>query len=68
MPTITLNGKVTSVPVDVASLADLLEHLKLAQERVALEQNGSVIPRKLWNETSLTADDRIEIVHFVGGG
>lgn len=47
---------------------DLVAELKLAPERVAVELNQNVVRRIDWDETKLEPDDRIEIVHFVGGG
>jgi len=37
-------------------------------DRVAIELNRGIVPREQWAETSLTEGDRLEIVHFVGGG
>ena len=50
------------------SLASLLEQLGMKQDRVAVELNHEIIPRDRWAETSLAEGDRLEIVHFVGGG
>jgi sulfur carrier protein len=46
----------------------LIEKLALGPERVAVELNGLVVPRAGWASTILNDDDRVEIVHFVGGG
>ena len=53
---------------DGVSLMDLIAELRLAPERVAVELNQNVVRRIDWAETKLERDDRIEIVHFVGGG
>jgi sulfur carrier protein len=50
------------------SLADLLEQLGMKQDRVAVELNRKIVPREKWSETSLSENDQLEIVHFVGGG
>ena len=50
------------------SLADLITQLDLPPERIAVELNRVVVRRKDWNTTDVSDDDRIEIVHFVGGG
>ena len=50
------------------TLRELIEHLKLAPERLAVELNKRVIRRADWPSTQLNEGDRIEIVHFVGGG
>ena len=51
-----------------STVAELLVALALQMERVALEQNGTIVARTEWNEAKVTAGDRLEIVHFVGGG
>ena len=50
------------------SLADLITQLDLPAARIAVELNREVVRRSAWGETMLHDDDRIEIVHFVGGG
>ena len=62
-----LNGERREVGAGV-SLAQLIEKLNLAPERIAIELNQSVVRRAEWPTTELKESDRIEIVHFVGGG
>lgn len=50
------------------SLADLITQLDLPALRIAVELNREVVRRGEWTDTVLHDDDRIEIVHFVGGG
>ena len=50
------------------SLADLITQLELPATRIAVELNREVVRRNDWSGTMLNEDDRIEIVHFVGGG
>ena len=50
------------------TLALLIEQLGMKQDRVAVELNRDIVPRAKWTETSLSEGDRLEIVHFVGGG
>ena len=50
------------------SLSSLIEQLGMKQDRVAVELNRAIVPREQWPETKLTEGDRLEIVHFVGGG
>ena len=50
------------------SLADLIIQLDLPPARIAVELNRAVVRRNDWSTTELSDDDRIEIVHFVGGG
>ncbi len=50
------------------SLAQLITELDLPAARIAVELNRVVVRRNEWSATELRDDDRIEIVHFVGGG
>ena len=50
------------------SLAELITELDLPPARIAVELNRTVVRRGDWETTELHDDDRIEIVHFVGGG
>ena len=50
------------------SLAELIDQLDLPATRIAIELNRAVVRRSEWSSTMLQDDDRIEIVHFVGGG
>ena len=50
------------------SLAELITQLDLPAPRIAIELNREVVRRSDWGGTMLKDDDRIEIVHFVGGG
>ncbi len=63
---ILVNGQEqTTEPI---TLARLIEQLGLKQDRVAIELNRNIVPRSQWPETNLADGDRLEIVHFVGGG
>ena len=62
-----LNGELREVPEGL-NLAALLDWLKLPAERVAVERNLEIVPRSRWGETIIQANDRLEVVHFVGGG
>jgi sulfur carrier protein len=50
------------------SLAALVETLGMKSDRVAVELNRDIVPRDRWAATQLNDGDRLEIVHFVGGG
>ncbi|HYM08943.1 MAG TPA: sulfur carrier protein ThiS [Terriglobales bacterium] len=63
---ITINGQEQSS--DPITLAQLIEQLGMKQDRVAVELNRNIIRREKWPETNLAEGDRLEIVHFVGGG
>jgi thiamine biosynthesis protein ThiS len=50
------------------TLASLIERLGMKSDRVAVELNREIVPRDKWPRTELREGDRLEIVHFVGGG
>lgn len=50
------------------TLAALIEQLSMKADRVAIELNRDIVPRDRWAQTQLKDGDRLEIVHFVGGG
>lgn len=50
------------------TLAALVEALDMKSDRVAVELNREIVPRDRWPQTLLKDGDRLEIVHFVGGG
>ena len=64
---ITVNGEPHRAAPE-STVADLVAALKLTPERLAVELNLSILPRSTWAETRLESGDRLEIVHFVGGG
>ena len=64
-----LNGETLELDLpDYATVQDLLTRRGLKSDRIAIERNGEIAPRKSWGETRLLSGDRLEIVHFVGGG
>jgi sulfur carrier protein len=65
--TIALNGETREVPENLP-LDGLLEWLKLPLDRIAVEVNLEIVPRARWAETPIRHGDRLEVVHFVGGG
>jgi sulfur carrier protein len=68
--TVVLNGQSRSFDTlsQPASLEQLIGELGLNGDRVAVEHNGEIVPRTGWAETTLNGGDRLEVVHFVGGG
>jgi thiamine biosynthesis protein ThiS len=64
---IQLNGESKEV-LDRSTLNDLVSELSLPPARIAIELNKLVVRRDKWTQTTLAEGDRIEIVHFVGGG
>ncbi len=64
---VQVNGEIRDV-ADHSTLSDLVDELSLAPARIAVELNGEVVRRNKWTETVLSEGDRLEVVHFVGGG
>jgi sulfur carrier protein len=64
---IVINGETKEVPTGLG-VTELLFHLGLPVDRVAIERNLEVLPRSKWVATAVQAGDRYEIVHLVGGG
>jgi sulfur carrier protein len=64
---IHVNGERREV-VQELSLSKLIDQLELPPQRIAVELNREVVSRADWESTVLREDDRVEIVHFVGGG
>jgi thiamine biosynthesis protein ThiS len=62
-----INGEPRDFP-DGLTVAGLVAHLGMKPDRVAVELNLEIVPRANWEATPLKADDKLEIVHFVGGG
>ncbi len=67
---LTINGQLRELEVlqQGSTVADLVTALAMQAERVALEQNGAIVSRADWASTPVKTGDRLEIVHFVGGG
>ncbi len=64
---IRINGKIKSIS-DNYSILDLVKNLKIPMKKVAIELNQEIIDKKNINKINLKNDDKIEIVHFIGGG
>jgi thiamine biosynthesis protein ThiS len=64
---VQINGESREVRAQ-STLDDLVAELSLQPARVAIELNKDVVRRSKWAETILAEGDRVEIVHFVGGG
>ncbi len=50
------------------SVAGLLTHLGLPEKKIAVERNLEIVPKSIFKDTMLTDGDRLEIIHFIGGG
>jgi thiamine biosynthesis protein ThiS len=64
---IQINGEREEVS-DGLPLSELITRLKLRADQIAVELNHEVLRRAAWAATTLQPGDRVEIVHFVGGG
>ncbi len=62
-----INGEQRDL-ADGLTLAALIEHLGMKPDRVAVELNLEIVPRTQWQATPLNDGDKLEVVHFVGGG
>ena len=67
MAKIQLNGKKISIKQKL-SVFDLLKKHKLDDKKVAVELNGTIIIKKKYKQKIIKNNDKIEIVHFIGGG
>lgn len=65
--TLQINGEPRQFAEEL-TLAALVEQLGMKADRVAIELNHAIVPRERWPMTGLHDGDRLEIVHFVGGG
>ncbi|MBD8067755.1 sulfur carrier protein ThiS [Bacillus sp. PS06] len=65
---LVINGDTVSLPDQIETVSSLLEHFGLAEKVVIVELNETILEKSEHQETRLVDRDRIEIVHFVGGG
>ena len=64
---LTINGEARQYDA-LATLSHLIDALGLDPRKVAIERNLEIVPRSTYAATPLADGDRIEIVHFIGGG
>ena len=64
---IKINGKIKSINQD-STLSLVFKNLKIPLNKVAIELNEEIIDKKKINKIKLNKNDKIEIVHFIGGG
>lgn len=64
---LTINGENRALSA-TETLSALVEQLGMKSDRVAVELNREIVPRERWAQTPVKEGDRLEIVHFVGGG
>ena len=64
---IKINGKINKID-DKTKLSDLVKNLKVPLKKVAIELNREIVDKKKLNKIFLKTNDKLEIVHFIGGG
>jgi len=64
---IQLNGDTYEINKDT-NLNELLNKLKIQKNKVAIEINGEIVEKNKYSDIILNKDDKVEIVHFIGGG
>ena len=64
---IKINGKIKSIIQD-SNLSMVLKNLKIPLNKVAIELNEEIIDKKKISKIKLKKNDKVEIVHFIGGG
>lgn len=66
---LVINGQARTVSLSAQpTVAELVKALGMQADRVALERNGEIVARGTWEEAVVAEGDRLELVHFVGGG
>lgn len=63
-----INGESIQIPNEVKTVSDLLAHFQLNKKIAIVEVNLTIIPKQQYETTVLCNGDKVEIVHFVGGG
>ena len=67
MAKIQLNGKKITIRSKI-TIYDLLKRFKLDNKKVAIEHKGIIIPKSSYKKKYLKGNDKLEVVHFIGGG
>ncbi|MGB3456769.1 MAG: sulfur carrier protein ThiS [Litorimonas sp.] len=65
---LVINGEDHDDLPDGLSVATLIAHLGLPERKIAVERNLEVVPKSHYAETVLSNHDKLEIIHFIGGG
>ncbi|WP_252314964.1 sulfur carrier protein ThiS [Sinobaca sp. H24] len=63
-----INGEEQQIPEMVESVEQLLAHFNVGHKKSVVEKNGEILTKPEQKESLLNENDRLEIVHFVGGG
>ena len=64
---VLINGEIKEISGEL-NLSDLLKHFSLPSERIAIELNKEVVRKKDWENIKIADGDKLEVIHFVGGG
>lgn len=64
---VLINGETKEISNEL-NLSDLLKHFSLPSERIAIELNKEVVRKKDWENIKIAEGDKLEVIHFVGGG
>ncbi|HEY0429367.1 MAG TPA: sulfur carrier protein ThiS [Pyrinomonadaceae bacterium] len=64
---VLINGETKEIKQEL-NLSELLRHFSLPHERVAIELNREVVRKKDWENIKISEGDKLEVIHFVGGG
>ena len=67
MAKIQLNGKKLKIHTNL-SVKDLLKKYRLNEDKIAIELNGTILPKQKYKKKKIKNNDKIEIVQFIGGG
>ena len=62
-----INGETREIEQEI-NLIELLKHFSLPAERIAIELNREVVRKKDWENIKVSDGDKLEVIHFVGGG
>ncbi len=65
---LVINGEDYFDLPDGLTVAGLIKHLDLPGKKIAIERNREVVPKSTFDEVTLEDGDRLEIIHFIGGG
>ncbi len=67
---VILNGETRELEAltDGAKVAAVVASLGFKADRIAIERNGEIVPRRRWSDIEVMSGDKLEVVHFVGGG
>ncbi|WP_017185105.1 sulfur carrier protein ThiS [Alkalibacillus haloalkaliphilus] len=65
---IHVNGEQRELLNDIQTVSDLLNHFELADKKIIVELNANIVDSSQHEEITVQDGDRVELVHFVGGG